>query len=115
MFNITPVIEAVFALIGVVITAIVIPFIKSKTTAQQQEELYAWVKIAVAAAEQIFTGSGKGAEKKQYVLEWLHSHNITVDESKLDAMIESAVYALKTEPFVINNAVSLTEPAGESK
>ncbi len=112
MFDITPIIEAVFALIAVVVSAIIIPYIKSKTASQQQEELNAWVKIAVAAAEQIFTGSGKGAEKKQYVLEWLHNHNITVDESKLDAMIESAVYALKTEPFVINNSVSVPGATG---
>lgn len=93
--DITPVIESVFALLAVIITTIVVPYIKSRTTAQQQEELAAWVRIAVEAAEQIYTGSGRGAEKKQYVLEWLHSHNITVDESKLDALIEAAVYALK--------------------
>ena len=34
--NITPIIETVFALIAAVITAIVIPYIRSKTTAQQQ-------------------------------------------------------------------------------
>lgn len=74
---------------------LLIPYIKSRTTAQQQEELSAWVKIAVAAAEQIYTGSGRGTEKKKYVLEWLTSRNIKVDEDRLDAMIESAVYALK--------------------
>lgn len=94
-FDVTNVIEALFALLTVCITTFVIPYIKSRTTAQQQEELAAWVKIAVAAAEQIFTGSGRGAEKKEYVLEWLTSRNIKVDEDRLDAMIESAVYALK--------------------
>lgn len=94
-FDVTNVIEALFALMTVCITAFVIPYIKSRTTAQQQEELSAWVKIAVAAAEQIYTGSGRGTEKKKYVLEWLTSHNIKVDEDRLDAMIESAVYTLK--------------------
>ena len=95
MFNITPIIEAVFALIAAIITAIVIPYIRSRTTAQRQAEIADWVKVAVSAAEQIFTGAGKGAEKKAYVLEWLHKHGVTVDESKLDALIEAAVYALK--------------------
>ena len=45
--NITPIIETVFALIAAVITAIVIPYIRSKTTAQQQTEINAWVRIAV--------------------------------------------------------------------
>ena len=94
-YNITPIVEAVFMLIAAIITVVFIPFIKSKTTAQQQAEINAWVKIAVSAAEQIYNGSGRGAEKKAYVLEWLKQRGITVDEAKLDAMIESAVYELK--------------------
>ncbi len=54
------------------------------------------MKIAVSAAEQIYNGSGRGPEKKAYVLEWLKQRGITVDEAKLDAMIESAVYELKS-------------------
>lgn len=92
--NITPIIEAVFALIGVVITVVVIPYIRSRTTAQQQAEINAWVKIAVSAAEQIYKGSGRGEEKKTYVIGWLNEHGVTVDEKKLDALIEAAVYEL---------------------
>ena len=94
-FNITPIIEAALLLLAAIFTTVVIPYIKSKTTAQQQTEINAWVKIAVSAAEQIYNGSGRGAEKKAYVLEWLKQRGITVDEAKLDAMIESAVYELK--------------------
>lgn len=101
MFDITPIIEAVFALIAVAITAIVIPYIKSRTTAQQQAEINAWVKIAVAAAEQIYKGSGRGAEKKEYVLTWLQERGITVDESKLDVLIEAAAYDLRNDIFAI--------------
>lgn len=93
--NITPIIEAFFALLAAVITAIIIPYIKSRTTAQQQAELAGWVRIAVEAAEQLYTGSGRGAEKKAYVLDWLSTHGIIVDAGKLDALIEAAVYALK--------------------
>lgn len=95
MTNITIIIEAAFALIAAVITAIVIPYIKSKTTAQQQAEINAWVKIAVSAAEQIYNGSGRGEEKKAYVLNWLAEHGITLDEARIDALIEAAVYELK--------------------
>lgn len=94
MYDITPIIEAVAALIAALITAFVIPYIRSKTTAQQQAEINAWVKIAVSAAEQIYKGSGRGEEKKAYVIQWLREHGITVDEAKLDALIESAVYEL---------------------
>lgn len=93
-YNITPIIEAALLLLAAIFTTVVIPYIKSKTTAQQQTEINAWVRIAVSAAEQIFNGSGRGAEKKAYVLEWLKQRGITVDEAKLDAMIEAAVYWL---------------------
>lgn len=101
MFDITPIVEAVVALIGVVITCIVIPYVRSKTTAQQREELNAWIKIAVAAAEQIYQGAGRGEEKKQYVLDWLEDHNVTVDEDKIGALIEAAVYELTKDPGVL--------------
>lgn len=94
MYDITPIIEAVAALIGVIVTCVLIPFIKSKTTASQQAEINAWVKIAVSAAEQIFKGSGRGEEKKQYVIAWLKERGFTVDEAELDALIEAAVYEL---------------------
>ena len=97
MFDITPIVEALVLLIAAIITAIIIPYIKSKTTAQQQTEIIAWVKIAVSAAEQIFVGSGRGEEKKEYVIGWLLDHNIKIDETKLDAMIEAAVHSLNEE------------------
>lgn len=93
-YDITPIIEAVAALICAIISAILVPYIRSKTTKEQQNEILQWVKIAVAAAEQLFTGSGRGEEKKAYVLDWLTSHGLRVDEAKLDALIEAAVYAL---------------------
>lgn len=96
MTDITPIIEAIVTLLVAVISAFVIPYIKSKTTAAQQAEIEAWVKIAVTAAEQIYTGSGRGDEKKAYVIEWLNARNLKVDETKLDALIESAVYQLSS-------------------
>ena len=106
MFDITPIIEAILALVAVVITSIVIPYIKKRTTTEQQKELVAWVKIAVTAAEQIYVGTGRGPEKKLYVVEWLADRNITVDTNQIDALIESAVYEL-------NNAAVIIEPAKE--
>lgn len=93
-FDITPIVEAVVAVVCAVVTCVLIPYIKSKTTTEQQKEINAWVKIAVSAAEQIYTGSGRGEEKKAYVVKWLRDHGVTVDTEKLDAMIEAAVYEL---------------------
>ena len=95
MFDFTDICKALITLICAIITAFVVPYIKSKTTAQQQTALLALVKIAVAAAEQIFDSDSMGAEKKEYVISWLEAHNVTVDAEELKAMIESAVYELK--------------------
>ena len=92
--DITKIVEAVITLLCAVITCIVIPLIKSKTTLSQRQELMEWVKIAVTAAEQLYKGSGRGAEKKKYVLEWLAQRNIKVDETEINAMIESAVHEM---------------------
>lgn len=116
MFDITPIIEAVAALIGVIITCVLIPYIKSKTTTEQQKEINAWVKIAVSAAEQLFTGSGRGEEKKAYVIAWLKERGITVDEAELDALIEAAVYELEQGLIPLEGiAIEATTEVTESK
>lgn len=110
-FDITPIIEAVIALAGVVVSCVLIPYIKSKTTTEQQKEINAWVKIAVAAAEQIYVGSGRGEEKKAYVINWLREHGVTVDEAKLDALIEAAVYELTNGEGLIIVEDKVEEPS----
>ena len=101
--DITPVIHAVTVLLAAIITTFVVPYIKSKTTAAQQNQINAWVKIAVSAAEQIYNGPGRGEDKKKYVVEWLRQHGVTVDADKLDAMIEAAVYDLKNGAIIYAN------------
>lgn len=44
--DITPVIQAVTVLLAAIITTFVVPYIKNKTTAAQQSQINAWVKIA---------------------------------------------------------------------
>ncbi len=109
MFNITVIVEAVFALIAAIVTVIVIPYIKSKTTAAQQQQINAWVKIAVAAAEQIYVGTGLGADKKAHVLNFLKSKGVTLDVESVDAMIEAAVYELTHGFIEVGEAVDEAE------
>ena len=56
MIDLTPIFQAVIALLAALITYKLIPWIKSRTTKQQQENLYAAARIAVYAAEQLFAG-----------------------------------------------------------
>ena len=69
-----------------------IPWIKSRTTKTQREQIEAWVGIAVAAAEQLWKGQTKaGEEKKLYVMEFLAERGFSVDSAALNAMIEAEV------------------------
>lgn len=92
--DITPIVEALIGLVCVCITSFLIPYIKSKTSKETQEEILNWVRIAVSAAEQIYVGSGRGVEKKEYVINWLKERNIKYDYTKIDAMIEAMVYEM---------------------
>lgn len=94
-FDITPIVESLVAVIALLITTYLIPFIKSKFNSQKQAEVNQWIKIAVTAAEQIYQGADRGEEKKQYVIAWLAARNIKYDADRIDAMIEAAVYEIR--------------------
>ena len=96
MTDLTPVINAVIALIAALITAFVIPWVKRNTTAKDREELLKWVEIAVAAAEQLFHTT-QGKEKKSYVVQFLQEQGFTFSEAEIDAAIEGAVLKLHRE------------------
>lgn len=100
--DITIIINAVIALIAAVVSTFLIPWIRSKTTSQQREDLIAWVKIAVAAAEQIYKGSGRGEDKKKYVLDFLAQSGFTVDTDSVNAAVEAAVKQLNSEGIIIS-------------
>lgn len=78
-----------------------IPWLKSQTTEAQRKELTAWVKIGVAAAEQLYKGAGRGEEKKQYVIDFLKQKGFKVDEESVSNAIEAAVKQLNTEGLTI--------------
>ena len=62
--DITPIIETIIALVSIVVTTVLIPFIKTKTTANQFSYLEEVIKVAVSAAEGLFNGDGRGEEKE---------------------------------------------------
>lgn len=94
-YNITPIIVALIGLLSTIITAVLIPYFKSKTTAEQRENIFFWAKKAVEAAEQIYKEHGQGKLKKEYVKQFLAEHGITLDEKQIDVVIESAVIQMK--------------------
>ena len=93
--DITQILLAIIALVSAIVTGILIPWIKSKTSDTEQDQLLAWVQIAVMAAEQLYTGAGRGEEKLEYVTAWLEARGLKYDAETIRAAIEAAVYGLK--------------------
>ena len=97
MNDFTVLFEGIITVLVAVITIFVIPWLKSKISAEDLAEVMKWVKIAVQAAEMIYKESGMGKAKKAYVIEFLNDVGVSFDEQKIDNMIESAVLELKKE------------------
>lgn len=95
MVDLTPIITAVLTLIFSLITAFLIPYIKTKVSAEQFATIKLWVQVAVQAAEMLYVGSGRGEEKKKYVIEFLNSKGFTLNAEEIENLIESAVLELK--------------------
>ena len=97
MVDLTQVIVALLTLAFSAVSAFLIPYIKSKVSAEQLDAIKFWVNIAVEAAEMIYTGTGRGAEKKAYVVKFLNSKGFTLNPEEIDNIIEAAVLELKLE------------------
>jgi len=95
MIDLTQVVVALIGLLSVVISTVLVPYLRQKNTAEQMAQIEFWVSVAVQAAEMIYVGTGRGEEKKAYVVEFLNSKGFTIDMASIDAMIEAAVLALK--------------------
>lgn len=98
IFDLTPIIDALIFLLAALITSIVVPWLKSKLTDEQEKELLRWAEIAVAAAEQLYSGVDP-EKKKKHVLDYLERKGYEVDTEDIDNAIEAAVLKLHKELY----------------
>lgn len=94
--DLTPIFQAVIALIAALITGKLIPWIKSKTDEKQFANLEAAARVAVFAAEQIY-GAAEGDAKLNYAVEKLRENGFDLDVELLREAVESAVYDMNYE------------------
>ena len=105
----TQILLAVIALIGAVVTGILVPFIKIKIDsakatldAMQLDKLNYWTRTLIAAAESAFTGSGQGKKKTDWVIQQLHDLGLSFDAAVVKSAIKGLCREL-TAGEVINN------------
>ena len=97
--DLTPIVVALLGLLGAVVVRYLVPYIKARTTEEQRENIQMWTRIAVQAAEMIFRETGAGAEKYEYVANFLRSKGFDLDVQEIKVLIESAVNELKNGIF----------------
>ncbi len=92
--DITQIVVAVIGLLGIIITSVVVPLIKSKLTNSQWESIKNYALAGVQAAEIIFNAQGKGEEKLEWVTEYIENqckaHGIKIDMDTVRVAIENA-------------------------
>ena len=100
MIDLTPIFQAVLALLAALITYKLIPWIKARTTNEQQARIDAAIRVAVYAAEQVY-GAGNGAQKKAFAVAYLEEHGFTVDSAAIEAAVCELLNLSTTSEMIV--------------
>ena len=85
--NLTHITLAIIDLIAVLITYRLVPWIKARTTNEQQAYMRALIKAGVYAAEQLYQADGMGEKKMAHVQDFLLGHGFDVDVNEIEAAV----------------------------
>lgn len=95
------IILALLSILCTVLTGVVVPYIKEKIGNEKLAKYEEWATLAVQCAEMIFKEQGMGADKKEYVINFLNKmfneNKIVITEEQLEILIESAVKQMKLQ------------------
>ena len=90
---------AIIPVLGVILTSFIIPYFKEQIGNEKLNKYQEWATMAVKAAEMLFTESGMGTEKKEYVVKFLteqfNKNKVVITEEQMNILIESAVKSMK--------------------
>lgn len=103
---IAKVIELVIAVLCIVISRYVVPYVKGLVGEKKFVQIKEWIVVFVTAAEQLYAGDKRGEEKCEYVIklatEKAKDIGIKITEEQLRAMLESALLELKADWIITN-------------
>ena len=92
------IIKGIFALLGVIVTYFLIPFLREKVEGQKMDQFLAYVEWAVRWAEQVYTDEQNERKKREVVLlvtDYLGKIHLDLNEEEVDAIIEGIVNLVK--------------------
>lgn len=98
LFNI---ILLLIPVIGAVITSILIPYVKTKISTTQMDEIIKWVTKTVQAAEVLFDAPKSGEEKREYVINFIdkmfNSKKEIITNDQIRILLEAAWKQMNNE------------------
>lgn len=98
--DLTPILQAVITIVAALVTYKLIPWIKARTSNEQQAYIKATIKTLVFAAEQIY-GAGNGKEKHAYVVAALKERGFTIDPAAIEAAVnENFSHVISNETVI---------------
>lgn len=93
------IILALIPVIGTILTVYIIPLIKEKVGNEKLAKYEYWASMAVNCAEMIFKEQGMGADKKEYVVNFLNDmfnkKKVVITKEQIEILVESAVKQMK--------------------
>ena len=95
--NLTPIFQAIIALLAALITYRLIPWIKARTTNEQQATMKVLVRTLVFAAEQMY-GAGAGKDKLEWVQYQLKMAGYDIDVAEIEAAVYEQINFFKDFP-----------------
>jgi hypothetical protein len=96
-FNLTNIVVAIIGVCAMVVTRYLVPMFKANASESTQNFVSVVVSMLVYAAEQLYKGEGRGAEKMMWVKGELQKRGLDIDIAE----IEAAVMALNMEQWAI--------------
>ena len=92
--NLFKVVMALIPVIGAIVTGFLIPYIKTKISAAQLDEISQWVTKTVQAAEVLFNTPKSGDEKRGYVIDMIdqmfNSKKEVITKEQIRILLEAA-------------------------
>lgn len=98
----TAIILAIISLLGVIITKVLVPYLKANLNEKQLAEINFWVEVAVIAVEKAYESNpGMGEIKKNVVMDFVESMDLPITEYQLEVLIDAVVEELINDPLMV--------------
>ncbi|MEG1985205.1 MAG: phage holin, LLH family [Oscillospiraceae bacterium] len=86
MTDLTALFDAAVVMLAAIITTFVLPWIKKKSAKETDTMIKFWIDTAVHAAEQYYN-TGVIHDKKEFVIDFLESKGLSVDDAQIEATV----------------------------